>query len=266
MFRSSWNLGRVAGIDLYLHPTFLFIPLWVLWQGQGLIGVAIVTLVFACVVLHELGHALMARHYGIGTANITLYPIGGVARLERMPRSAGPELAIALAGPAVNVAIAAILWAVVEVFGGVLDFELVEIVQTLMVVNVGLLLFNMLPIFPMDGGRVLRALLSSWIGRLRATEIAATLGRGIAVIAGTYFLLNAVFVDATAFIQVVLAGFVYTAASYELLAVRRESARTVVEPSCPAPPAGYRWIDRGDGVWRLAPISIWGNPFGSARR
>ncbi len=103
----SWNLGRVAGIDLFLHPSFLLLPLFVLYQGGGAFSLVILAAVFGCVVLHELGHALMARRYGIGTADITLYPIGGVARLDRMPRGGGPELAIALAGPAVNLGIAA---------------------------------------------------------------------------------------------------------------------------------------------------------------
>src|SRR4051812_13293229 len=109
--RMSWKLGRVAGIDVYLHPTFLLIPAYAgMYQG-GAPAIAFVLAAFGCVLLHELGHALMARRYGIGTEDITLYPIGGVARLQRMPRSPGAELAIALAGPAVNVAIALVVGA-----------------------------------------------------------------------------------------------------------------------------------------------------------
>lgn len=263
MPRTSWSLGRVAGIDLYLHPTFLFVPLLALWQGQGLAGVAMVILIFGCVLLHELGHALMARRYGIGTVDITLYPIGGVARLERMPRSAGPELLIALAGPAVNLAIAATLWAVVAAFGPWMTEDLAASLGLLTFVNVGLLIFNMLPVFPMDGGRVLRALLSGWLGRGRATEIAAGLGRGIALVAGSVFLLNALFVSSSYWMQVLLAGFVYMAASFELNASRREEALARGDSAWPAPPAGFRWVDRGDGVWRLAPIVV--TNFGTGR-
>src|SRR5262249_34202345 len=105
--RMSWKLGRVAGIDVYLHPTFLFVLMFPAVTEGGLFGLALVLAGFGCVLLHELGHALTARRFGIATEDITLYPIGGVARLSRMPRSPGAELLIALAGPAVNLAIAA---------------------------------------------------------------------------------------------------------------------------------------------------------------
>jgi Zn-dependent protease len=250
---TSWKLGRVAGIDLYLHSTFLLLPLWiVMGMGGGLEMLAIVGLTFGCVVLHELGHALMARRYGIATADITLYPIGGVARLERMPRSAGPELAIALAGPAVNLAIAGALWALIEVLGplffnNVLGLLLVQ----MMWINVGLLIFNMLPVFPMDGGRVLRALLSEWLGRTKATVIAANIGRAIAVMAGI-----AVLAFEGLHPHLLLAGFIYFAASLELRGVQLEQARRMQAENWPAPPPGYRWVDRGDGVWRLAPAGV----------
>src|SRR3954449_3914992 len=109
MNRMSWKLGRVAGIDVFLHPTFLLLLAFVGMRQGGLGSILLVSAVFGCVLLHELGHALMARQYGIATEDITLYPIGGVARLSRMPRSPGAELLIALAGPAVNVAIAGCL-------------------------------------------------------------------------------------------------------------------------------------------------------------
>jgi Zn-dependent protease len=251
----SWNLGRVAGIDLFLHPSFLLLPLFVLLQGGGAFSLVVLAAVFGCVVLHELGHALMARRYGIGTADITLYPIGGVARLDRMPRGGGPELAIALAGPAVNLAIAAFLWAGLEVCGPWLGLSLMTVLLVqLLWINIGLLVFNMLPVFPMDGGRVLRAALSGPMGRVRATEVAATIGRGIAIVAGLYFLFNGhVF-------QAALATFVYTAASAELASVRREDWSRRQSDGWPAPPPGYRWVDRGDGVFRLAPIVVgWGS-------
>jgi Zn-dependent protease len=246
----SWKLGRVAGIDLFLHPSFLILPLMILLTGGGGLGLLLVGLVFGCVLLHELGHALMARQYGIETADITLYPIGGVARLDRMPRGGGPELLIALAGPAVNLGIAAMLWATLTVFGPWLHYTLLgSLMAEMLWINVGLLVFNMLPVFPMDGGRVLRALLSGWVGRARATEVAATIGRGIAIVAGIWFLLNGWYMQAA------LAAFIYTAGSMELGAVRRDEARRN-RGDWPAPPPGYRWIDRGDGVFQLAPIVV----------
>lgn len=252
----SWNLGRVAGIDLYLHPSFLILPLMALFTG-GVLGAVLIGLVFGCVLLHELGHALMARQYGIETADITLYPIGGVARLERMPRGGGPELLIALAGPAVNLGIAAFLFGAIEVFGPWLEHTvLLGLMAQMLWINVGLLLFNMLPVFPMDGGRVLRALLSGPLGRTRATEIAATIGRGIAVAGGLWFLLNGMF------LQAILAAFIFTAASAELGSVRRDERDDRGEPrTWPAPPPGYRWADRGDGVFRLVPLTVTWGPY-----
>jgi Zn-dependent protease len=222
----------------------------------------VVGLVFGCVVLHELGHALMARQYGIETADITLYPIGGVARLDRMPRGGGPELLIALAGPAVNLVIAAMLWAGLTIFGPWLDENLLgSLMAEMLWINVGLLVFNMLPVFPMDGGRVLRAGLSGWLGRGRATEVAAAIGQVVAVAAGLWFLFNGWF------LQAALAMFLYSAASMELGAVRRDEARRNRADNWPAPPPGYRWIDRGDGVFRLAPIAVtWGPPRGGSWR
>src|SRR5262249_53034754 len=208
---------------------------------------------FGCVLLHELGHALTARRFGIGTADITLYPFGGVARLERMPRAPGAELLIALAGPAVNVALAGALLAFQWVSGGwglweswaTADF----FVSSLITINLGLALFNLIPAFPMDGGRVLRALLSGWLGRLRATEVAATLGQALALIFGVYCLLHG------ALIYVFLAGFLFLAAPAELSHARGERERRGRDGTWTAP-RGYRWVSRGPGLWQLAPIVI----------
>jgi len=150
--------------------------------------VVFVFAIFGCVVLHELGHALAARAYGIGTRDITLYPLGGVASLERMPENPGREIAIALAGPAVNIVIAGVLfsgfvgasllsvWTAVGQFGGLDQF-----LANVMVANVVLAVFNLLPCFPMDGGRVLRAFLATQVSRVRATEIAVRIGSLVAV-------------------------------------------------------------------------------------
>ena len=154
--RLSWNLGRAFGIDLYLHPSALL--MYFVIQASGMTStvmetIAIVVALFGSVMLHELGHALMARRYGIGTADITLYLFGGVARLERMPRSSGPELLIALAGPAVNFAIVLGLWTFLLI-GEQLAITAPELLEKVLMVNLGLGIFNLLPVFPMDGGRV----------------------------------------------------------------------------------------------------------------
>lgn len=250
--RLSWKLGQVAGINLFLHPSALLVWLLVAGAtGNGLFNaLPLVVALFTSIVLHELGHALMARKYGIGTHDITLYLIGGVARLDRMPRSAGPELLIALAGPAVNVVIA-LVFAVVIRLSDRLGLPR-EFWGEVFGLNVALVLFNLLPVFPMDGGRVLRALLSGWLGRVQATELAAGLGQALAVVGGC------VGVFAGRWDAAVLAFFVYFAAATERAQVRAEvrfrdrSDRGLVDP--PAPPMGFRWANRGDGVWRLVPI------------
>ncbi|MBX7122779.1 MAG: site-2 protease family protein [Opitutaceae bacterium] len=194
----SLKLGTYAGIGVYLHWTFALLLGWVfatqLGSGQSpaqaLVGVLFVLTLFACVVLHEFGHALAARRYGIATRDITLLPIGGVARLERIPEKPAQELVVALAGPAVNVLIAAVLFVWLIATGRVVGIDTTEmltngsLVQRLMVVNVSLVVFNMLPAFPMDGGRALRALLAFRLGRRRATTIAASIGQAMAIVFG----------------------------------------------------------------------------------
>ena len=169
----SWRIGRIAGIDVYVHFTFLLLLGWVaishyLAHGdlaEAMSGLAFILALFGIVVLHELGHALAARRYGIRTRDITLLPIGGVARLERMPEDPWQELVVALAGPAVNVVLAAGIYFALALGRGVesLD-ESVRVggglLDQLFWVNVSLVAFNVLPAFPMDGGRVLRALLA----------------------------------------------------------------------------------------------------------
>lgn len=260
MIRLSWKIGRVAGIDLYLHATFLLMMAILAFSRHGLEAVLLVSALFGCVLLHELGHALMARRFGIPTEDITLYPIGGVARLHRMPRDPGAELLIALAGPAVNVVLAAVLFllaGVTSMFLPTLTAEVVgAILHDLLLVNLLLAGFNLIPIFPMDGGRVLRALLSSRIGRLRATEIAAAIGQGLAILAGVGCLIAMVYTGQPILLmQVVLAAFIYLAAGSELGQVRAEEQRLRADA-----PAGYSWIYRGNGIWQLAPVIVLDDP------
>jgi Zn-dependent protease len=195
--RGSWPMGHIAGIRVQMHWTFLILIAWVILeyalQGANSVevalGVALVLLVFGCVVLHELGHALTARRFGIRTRDITLLPIGGVARLERMPDDPRQELLVAVAGPAVNVVIAGALWVLLRGTGSLpalADATRIggSLLGTLMYVNILLVGFNLLPAFPMDGGRVLRALLAMRLPYARATRIAANAGAGMAVLFG----------------------------------------------------------------------------------
>src|SRR4051812_6962483 len=188
----SIRVARVAGTEVKIHVTFLLLLAWIwfmhyreggtqaAWQG-----VLFVVLLFACVVLHEFGHAFAARLYGIHTPDITLLPIGGVARLQRMPDKPGQELVVALAGPAVNVVIAAVLFASRGPTASPDEVAHLEnphndLLGTLAWVNVSLVVFNLIPAFPMDGGRVLRALLAMRLSYARATQVAANIGQFMA--------------------------------------------------------------------------------------
>lgn len=226
-FRLSWSLrlGRVFGIDLYLHWTFLLllglIFLFQLGGDEGLAGATgsllFLIALFTCVVLHELGHALMARRFGVPTLDITLLPIGGVARLVKIPEKPSEELLVALAGPAVNVVIAVIISAFLFFYGGfalLLDVSPASLLGApfllkLFAVNVALVVFNLVPAFPMDGGRVLRALLAYHLDYVQSTWIAARVGQGIALLFGLLGIL------AGGWQLVFIALFVYFAAQAE---------------------------------------------------
>jgi Zn-dependent protease len=185
----SFPIARVAGSEIRIHLTFFLLLLWIgiahFQQGGGAAateGVLFIIAVFACVVLHELGHAIAARRYGIKTPRITLLPIGGIAELEKMPEKPMEEVVVAIAGPLVNVAIAGVLIFVLGAYPDVSTISEIEdpsagFLARLAVVNIVLVLFNLIPAFPMDGGRVLRALLATHYSRVRATEIAATVGQ-----------------------------------------------------------------------------------------
>ncbi|HMP98383.1 MAG TPA: site-2 protease family protein [Cyclobacteriaceae bacterium] len=191
----SLSLGRLAGISIFVHWTFLILIGWIVYinlrQGHDVIDVIwsilFVLTLFACVTFHELGHALAARRYNIKTRNITLLPIGGLAQLEAIPEKPKEELVVALAGPLVNIVIAFLLYPFV-VLGPEITEELDitklshhNFLASLMIVNVWLAVFNMIPAFPMDGGRVLRALLSFKFERALATRMAASVGQLLAI-------------------------------------------------------------------------------------
>ena len=197
----SYSITRIAGIDVRVHATFVFLLLWIAivrWQETGSVagvvgGIGFILLLFCCVVMHEFGHALTAQRFGIVTKDITLLPIGGVARMESMPENPRHEMLVALAGPAVNLVIALIFWPFVAAGGEALELARplaldedgnVNILHQLMTINLILALFNLLPAFPMDGGRVLRAALCFVMPRLRATRMAASMGQILAILLG----------------------------------------------------------------------------------
>lgn len=214
----SWKLGRFAGIDTYVHASFSLLVAWSAWSawsgaGTGLavaLGLTFLVAVFGSVLLHELGHALTARRFGIRTRRIVLSPIGGIAQLEGMPRTPRHELAVALAGPAVNFAIAGILWMVEPLFAS--SPLASSLVGGVLVANLILGAFNLVPAFPMDGGRALRAFLAERMNSQRATQIAARIGKGFALAAGLAGLWFG------QFMIVLIAGFVWFAANAELRA------------------------------------------------
>jgi Zn-dependent protease len=245
----AWKIGKLFGIRIYVHWSCLILVVLALGSAgkdlsvsQALLIAAFVPATFACVLLHEFGHCLTARAYGIRTRDITLYPIGGVARLEGLGRHPVEELFIALAGPAVNVALGFLLALAFLPFGmSLVPSAQVEdtpanmagsFILTLLVANLLLAFFNLLPAFPMDGGRVLRSLLQLRLGRLRATEIAARIGLVMALLIpilppAVWYLISAEMKFMP--ILVLIALFVAFAGQRELWAVRRAEAERVRE-------------------------------------
>jgi len=226
----SLNIGTIAGTQVRVHITFLLFLGWIFFTSYAAggsaaawSGLAFMVLLFACVVAHEFGHIFTACAFGVATPDVTLYPIGGVARLERIPEQPHEEFLVAIAGPLVNVIIATALVAFAGANLRVGDLSAVEtahgaLVDRLAAVNLFLALFNMIPAFPMDGGRVLRALLATRLGYVRATEIAAFVGQGFAFALGFVGLFSNPML-------VFIAIFVYLAASSEahLVALRAMS-------------------------------------------
>ena len=260
----SWKIGEFAGIGVYMHATFLLLLGWVAfvhWQdGQSgaavVSGLAFVLAIFACVVAHEYGHALTARRFGIKTREITLLPIGGVARLERMPDEPRQELWVALAGPLVNVVIAAGLFLWLQFTGSLVPVEQLAVqsgsfLERLMMVNLFLAAFNMLPAFPMDGGRVLRAVLASRMEYTRATQLAANVGQGMAFLFGFAGLFGNPML-------LFIALFVWIGAAQEASAVQMKSALGGI-PVARAMLSDFRTLQPGDTLARAAELILAGS-------
>ena len=228
----SFRLFTLAGTEVRVHATFLLLLLFVasdgFLRGQGisaaLESVLFITVMFACVVLHEFGHVLAARGYGIRTPDITLLPIGGVARLERMPRKPSEELVVAVSGPLVNVIIAASIYlglGISAVLHPGYDFlKSGGFFEKLMVWNVFMVAFNLIPAFPMDGGRVLRAVFAMFMDYGTATRRAASIGQGLAMLVAVYMLLNATLHP----MLLLICFFIFMAAGQEAAGVAQQEA------------------------------------------
>lgn len=237
----SFRVATIAGIQVRVHATFLFLLGYCVWlayldgaeKGGATLGlqsahttVVFMLLLFLCVLLHEFGHAFAALAFGIRTPDITLLPIGGLARLEKMPTSPWQEFVIAIAGPAVNVAIVGLLLPITGLSGNWVHFQSLNpenggILLNVLKLNCVLIAFNMIPAFPMDGGRVLRALLATRMRHSLATLVAARVGQGLAVL----FILSGFWFQGN-FMLMVIGFFVAMGAQQELVFARmREAAR-----------------------------------------
>ena len=243
MLNWSLKLFRVFGIQLSVHSTFFLLAGYIAWEGWynppvehlaypiygALINVAVLAVFFTCVVLHELGHALTARRFGVGTSRILLLPIGGMAEFDSIPRKPSSELLIALAGPAVNFVIVAVLLIFVSFPGEQIGLLVrsffsagsdggditMSLTQELLAMNIIMGCFNLVPVFPMDGGRVLRALLATRLSYLRATLYAATIAKVLATTAVVAA------VSSGRWLLAVLFAFIFFAGEMEYRAVKR---------------------------------------------
>ena len=225
--RWSLTIGRFGGTAVKIHVTFLLLLAWIgfsAWQQGGPASardsLVFIILLFVCVVLHEFGHILVARRYGIQAPEVTLLPIGGVASLQSMPEKPSQEFAIAIAGPAVNFVIAIVLLLLVGSFNSAdlarLDDPRVSLVARLADANLFLAVFNLIPAFPMDGGRVLRALLAMKLDRPRATRIAVSIGQAFAFLLGFLGLFgNPLLIFVAIFVYVAAAGEAQMTAIHE---------------------------------------------------
>jgi Zn-dependent protease len=223
MISGSFRIGRFAGISVFVHWTFLLLLAFIAMSSKRggteamIFSVLFVITLFACVTLHEFGHALTARRFGIRTEDITLLPIGGVARLQKMPVKPYQEFLVAIAGPMVNVVIASVIYLFLRsIPEWDAPYDADEFLAALMWINVRLIEFNMLPAFPMDGGRVVRSVLAMFMNRVTATRIAAGLGKVMALVFAAWgFGLLTSFGLSPNFLLVFIAFFVYSGAAGE---------------------------------------------------
>jgi Zn-dependent protease len=228
--RWSFTIGTIGGTQVRIHATFLVLVGWYAWSAArsggtpaGVSATIFLLSIFLCILLHVFGHIVMARRFGVRTPEVILSPIGGLARLERMPDEPRQELLIALAGPAVTAAIALILWLVLALADTRLDPAILgqarmPLLPGLLYVNVSLLIFNLIPAFPMDGGRVLRAILAKRKGMVAGTRIAARVGQGFAIALGLLALSESMPM------LLLIAGFIFLGAQAEAAAVESRAA------------------------------------------
>ena len=260
--RWSLTIGRFGGTAVKIHVTFLLLLAWIgfsAWQQGGPAAardsLVFIILIFVCVVLHEFGHILVARRYGIQAPEITLLPIGGVASLQALPQKPSQEFAIAIAGPAVNFVIAIVLLLLVGQFNSAdlarLDDPQVSLTARLADANLFLAIFNLIPAFPMDGGRVLRALLAMKLGRPRATRIAASVGQAFAFGLGFLGLFgNPLLIFIAIFVYVAAAGEAQMTAIHE--SARGLSISQAMETRFASLPADARLADAVDALLATA--------------
>lgn len=249
---------RLFGIPIRFHFTFVLLAIFLVAMGlegpSGAEAAIYVISLFCCILLHEMGHSLVSRRYGIRTLEIVLFPIGGIARLERMPKPR-EELWIALAGPAVNLIIAALLIAVTAAKTGAVDWERIfarkdaNLIGQVAAGNVLLALFNLLPAFPMDGGRVLRAALALKRGEDEATELASRAGRWLAILMGLFGLISG------NFFLVFIAFFVYLGAVQENAVVMGRRLTQGV-PVSSAMITDYRTLSHGQTIRDAADLLL----------
>lgn len=260
----SWKLTEVAGIGIFVHATFAILVAWIAigaWLHERSLpavfeSIVFIVALFGCVVLHELGHALTARRFGIQTRDITLLPIGGLARLERMPEKPAQEFLVALAGPAVNVAIAGVLAAGLTISGTWETMEEATLLsgpffQRLFIFNLFIAAFNLLPAFPMDGGRALRALLAGRMGYAPATQIAAHVGQAMALLFGLLGLLGNPFL-------VFIALFVWIGAAAEASVVQMKAALAGI-PVAAAMLSRYQTVTSEDSLAHAIDLTLAGS-------
>src|ERR687894_1481301 len=228
----SFKIGRVFGIDVKIHWTFFLLLAFFFYLGfsnggsvaAALVAATVIVALFFCVLLHEFGHSLVAQRFGIEVPDITLLPIGGIARLKNLPEKPWDEVKIAIAGPLVNVVLAPIFFVIAALLGAdllappnlITGLDSVgQVFAYLGYLNVALALFNLIPAFPMDGGRVLRGLLATRYGPVRATDISSAVGQFFAI---AFFLIGLL---GGQILLALVAVFIFFGASGEAQMVRQ---------------------------------------------